>query len=1204
MSDKESKWTQQQSEAIEARDCNLLVAAGAGSGKTAVLVERIIRKVTDKINPIDIDKILVVTFTNAAAAEMRGRIAQAFSLEMEKDQSSHFLQRQLALLGKASITTIHSFCLDVIRSNFHMVDLDPGFKIAEEAESILLKEEALEQLFEERYEKEENLDIFHKLVECYGGNKDDSRLLQLVLDVHSFVQSDPWPDKWLDAAAQAFNIEAGSDFSETNWGRTLIKNIEIELSGIKDTMIEAVAIIKSDDNFSSYLVSYMNDLNNIEILLDKCKTGNWDDLYKYANTIDFIKLKACAKDSDEKIKEQLKKTRDNAKDLLKDIKEQILYAESSEICSEMNQMYPVIFELCSLVKSFDYLYKINKKEKNLLDFNDIEHYCLQILVDSDNKEQETPAVSALKERFVEIYIDEYQDSNHVQETILTSIARKKGNEPNNIFMVGDLKQSIYRFRQADPQIFNSKYESYAETSGKDNYMIKLRENFRSRKSVIDAVNFVFTKIMSKDVGELDYNHKETLIYGADYEKYGIEDSPVELNIIDLTKDSGEISGENNSESSSEEEEEKKDRIEYEAHFVAQRIKDLMREKENIKYKDIVILMRATRNWSETFSEVLSKEGIPVFSDTGGGYFETVEIETILSLLQIIDNPYQDIPLLSVLRSPIAFFQPEELIDIRLADRDNSIYEAMKKLAEGITATASKCGEFLEKLNYWRDMAPQMPTDQLIWQLYTETGYYSYMGAMANGQQKQANLRILFERARLYEESSYKGLFNFINFVNRIKSSRGDMGSAKILGENEDLVRIMSIHKSKGLEFPVVILAGTGKMFNRMDSRGKMLIHQELGLGPDFVDPVKRITYPTVAKQALKYKINIENLSEEMRILYVAMTRAKEKLIIFGTVKSMEMSKEFWQKADYDGVKLSQYETLNSNSYLDWFGKLVFNDNNSSWLINMLSVSQLKKEAKKQESDVDIESIFEYGTEEEEDAKKVEIEKILDWKYPLALSEKLPVKLTVTELKRYYEEKYDFLGATSDYVPPIVKRPSFLEQQKSFTAAEKGSIVHFVMQHLDLKLGVTLYSVKKQIEKMVEKQLLTEEQAQTIYPQKITEFFKTDLGKRMIASKSVRREVPFNIEISSTEIFKELPKEIYEKEMIMIQGVIDCFFEEDGQFVLIDYKTDYADDAAMPQIKEKYKIQMDYYALALQQITGKTIKEKNLYLFGNQQIIKY
>ncbi|AGC69135.1 ATP-dependent helicase/nuclease subunit A [Thermoclostridium stercorarium subsp. stercorarium DSM 8532] len=1269
-----TKWTSEQLQAINARNCNLLVAAAAGAGKTAVLVERIIRKITDGTNPVDIDRMLIVTFTNAAAAEMRERIGEAITRELDKNPGSENMRRQLSLLSRANIMTIHSFCKEVITKHIEAAEIDPGFRIADEAESVLMRIEAMNEVMNEQYE--EDRQDFIELLDWYGGNINDQRIQEMVIDIYNFIQSSPWPEKWLKESVEAFNVDETSDFARTLWGKVILRSCRVELENAGNMLQRAIEMLRNAEGLEQYIPVFEEDLSNIETLLSavaKSEQGekggpSWDDLYEMVHRITFSRLPRAGKNADETKQETVKKIRDTVKNIInKKIMEKYISDNSSSIISDLRKAYPVMQCLGRLVREFTERYNEKKRVRSVLDFNDLEHLCLKILTEETGNGI-VPSRIAMQYRdyFDEVMVDEYQDSNMVQELIIRMISRHDTDAPN-VFMVGDVKQSIYRFRQARPEIFIEKYNTYLTDEGARNRKILLYKNFRSRSEIINAVNFVFGTIMSEDAGEIDYTEKEELNPGAVFGKCTAEDAKtggfVEFHLIQTDEDENgsqtetheKAGGDNVYEPANDEEiTEIIDNIQSEARLIAGKILELTgcdnegksfyvfdktkNEYRKAEFRDIVILLRATKNWAEVFTDELAAKGIPCFADTGTGFFKTTEIQVVLSLLQVIDNPLQDIPLLSVLRSPVFSFTTSELAAIRAADRKASIYDALKVMAEkhpleegsgSDRSAAEKAAMFLEKLAIWREKARHMPTDQLIWYLYHDTGYYDMVGAMPQGEQRQANLRILYDRARQFEKTSYKGLFNFINFIDKIKSSRGDMGSARILTENDNVVRIMSIHKSKGLEFPVVFVAGCGKKFNLTDASRSVLVHQELGLGPDIVDLRLRISHPSAAKIAISEKIRSETLSEEMRILYVAMTRAREKLIMTGCVGNIGKAVSKWAEISYgDGHKICGSNVLKCSSYADWIGaalvkkypgfadeiknKKIYtcgNDdddpdtgNTNKWLIRVWDKKDmLSTGMRNEENEADFQQwLDEIAEKGEYTGYRKEIEERLSWDYPYMILGRIPAKVTVTELKRRFEaELFDEAGRIPIQLPVLVKKPSFLEKKKGLSPAEKGTVMHFVMQHLDF----TNPDIKGQIEEMVKKDLLTEQQAETVDTEKIELFLKSELARRMLASGNVQREVPFNIEIPCHELYPELVDEKYRNENLLLQGIIDCYFEEKDGLVLVDYKTDYVPFGDTNVIIERYRIQIEYYARTLAVLTGKRVKERYIYLFSTGEIVE-
>lgn len=1247
----DTKWTEDQLKAITTRGCNLLVAAAAGSGKTAVLVERIIRIITNENNPVDIDRLLVVTFTSAAAAEMRERIAAAISKALEMNPNSKVLQRQLTLLSRANITTMHSFCLDVIKNYYHVIDLDPTFRIADETENTLLKLEVINDMFEDYYESE-NME-FRNLIEAYSGSRDDQRLKDIILDLYRFSMSGPWPEKWLVNNAERFNIETIEELNKTIWIEILKETISIEVTGYIKILEKAIGIIRDTEGLEPYEATFLDDLDMFKKVEESLSLGI-RELYTSINSISFSRLKSVKKDkvSDEENLERVKSIRDSIKKKTSKLIEDSFSMTIEDALNGIKNSYPYMKMISQLTLEFINRFKEKKRERNILDFNDLEHLCLKILIENDEYDNIKPSsvANGFREYFDEVLVDEYQDSNNVQETIIDLISRKTLENPN-VFMVGDVKQSIYRFRQAKPELFLDKYNKYPLEDSEVNRKIQLYKNFRSREEVISGVNYIFKEVMSKTVGELEYNDDEALNLGANYKENNDDNTiiagPIELHILDK---SGEYTNEVEEEYEGDnlvEEEEDIDSIGLEARIVARRIKELLNPEPNtgkifnvldketgeyrpLKYKDIVILLRATRNWSEIFLEEIGSEGIPVYADTGTGYFETIEIRTMMSLLKVIDNPMQDVPMISVLRSPLVSFSAEELGDIRLLDKEKYFYEIIKGVSDNIYEVneelKNKCKVFINNLGKWRNKSIYTPIDEFIWYLYMDTAYYGYVGAMPNGKLRQANLKILFQRAKQFEQTSFKGLFNFINFINKLRNSSGDMGSAKILGENEDVVRIMSIHKSKGLEFPVVFTCGFGKQFNLMDLNKSILYHDDLGFGPDYVDLERRNSYSTLAKEAIKKKILFETLSEEMRILYVAFTRAKEKLIITGATKNLEKSISRWVSSaalDEDIVPAS--EVLKGKSYLDWIGmaickhrdgeelrkyigansESIINDfstwKTKMWTKNLLSVEKNEVAVdENEETDLFINSDVDYIDNE--------IERRLNYKYKYELSGKLPSNVSVSDLKRsLYNNEDDDIITVNIFSDKEFLKPKFLQEKRGLSASERGTIAHFIMQKLDLNKVNTKEEIDTQIYSMKDKNLLSGEEIKAIQRISFISFFKSNLGKRMLKAfnegKLVKRELPFYTEISSLNIDSTLPKDVYGNEKVRLQGIIDCIFEEDEKIVLLDYKTDYVEYGKESEILDKYRIQIKYYKDAVEKITGKEVKESYLYLFGLNKEVK-
>ncbi|HDN2515401.1 TPA: helicase-exonuclease AddAB subunit AddA [Clostridioides difficile] len=1271
------KWTKEQLEVIESRECNLLVAAAAGSGKTAVLVERIIQMITSRENPIDIDKLLVVTFTNAAASEMRERIGDAIGKALDENPENKHLQNQLVLLNKSSITTIHSFCLDVIKSNFHRINLDPNFRIGDQTECAILKQEAIEEVFEDLYEERD--EGFLNLVESYAERGGDKEVQDIILGIYSFAMASPEPKKWLIDSAERFNIDENFDFSQSIWARAILDTVKIEINGLCLNMERALKEVESIEELETFAEKLSVEYKKIADISQACNKS-WDEAYKKMASMSFenyVKgVKRISKDAPSYIKESKEKAktiRDKTKKSLESIVSATFNKDNDSIREEIKYLYNIVKPISNIVLRFEEEYSNKKREKGIIDFNDIEHFALNILTDVDEKGNIVPSDIAVgyRNKFYEIFIDEYQDSNLVQEVLLKAVANT---ETPNRFMVGDVKQSIYRFRQAKPELFLQKYNNYNDKKGSSHRKIMLYKNFRSREEVVDAVNYIFENIMNENIGEIEYTEKERLNLGANFnvdtDEKSIIGGATEIHLIqkDSKLDDDIINDKDdriNNKENEIEEEEKLDNIQLEARMVGNIIKDLMKVNEDgkiqkvydkgidryrpVEFRDIVILLRATSAWAPVFADELMNMDIPTYADVGVGYFDTIEIKTILSLLQIIDNPMQDIPLISVLKSPIFGFTPEDLIDIRVQSKDKIFYEVLKSTAEydGFTDSQNetesefipseecinKSKDFLIKLKEFKEKSMYMSTDEFIWYLYTRTGYYAYVGALPGGSQRQANLKVLFERAKQFEETSLKGIFNFVNFIEKLKKSSSDMGSAKTLGENANVVRIMSIHKSKGLEFPVVICSAMGKNFNTQDFKKSILYHHNLGYGPQFVDYERRISFPSIAKEALKSKINIENLSEEMRVLYVAFTRAKEKLIITGSTRNIQDSIKRWSNGIESLDTISQYEILKGKNFLDWIMPCVlrhrdlsnlleevgldavFNvEHNSKWYGKLWNKNDILVEKKSDEEKESIEEILEKIDVDSPDSDYYsEIEKKLNYIYPYEFSTRKPATISVTEIKKIQNNYEEELINTIFEQKVILKKPLFIqneEEREKISGTERGTIVHLVMEVLDLKNVSSVNDIKSQIRGFVSKGIITEKQASIVNPYKIYKFFASNIGKRMLNAEIINREKSIYAQVNMKDIYiyekliNNDDKKLYDNESVMLRGIVDAYFEEDNQIVLVDYKTDFVNEENINQIIEKYKKQLDLYADIIETLTGKSVKEKCIYLFGVDEAVCY
>lgn len=1153
-----------------------------------MLVERIVNKIINE--RIDIDKLLIVTFTNAAAAEMRQRILEAIYEKIDENPDNTDLQKQIILLNKANISTIHAFCLEVIKNYFYEIGISSNFRIGDTSEIELLKQETLEEVFEKLYE--EKNEQFINLVNTYSGYRDDDSLKELILKIYNYSQSMPFPEEWIKESTEKFNLREAieQDFSKTLWGKILVDFFYDEVKSCISDLEKVSTNLKEELDLEKYYGVILNDIENLKSLVKDDQT--WDDIYIKINNIKFETWPRQAK-TDCELKDRCKEIRDNVKNRIKDLSKRLFIYSSNEANVDIYEMYTILKAMQDVILEFSKKYQENKKDKNIIDFNDIEHYALKILVRKDEEENYIPTDVAMnyKKKFVEIAIDEYQDSNLVQEYILTTISNG-----NNIFMVGDVKQSIYKFRQARPELFLEKYDKYVlaedeEINCMEDTKIQLFQNFRSRKNILDITNIIFEDIMSKKLGDIDYNEKEYLNCGANFEEPNEEiqlSGKVELDIIDLADEEDGVED-------NEVEEVILEKAEIEARFVANRIKELLDSNlhvydrkqgyRKVTYKDIVILLRTTSNVANIYERELNKLELPVFSDSTSSYFETEEIQTILSVLKIIDNPNSDIPLACVLRSEIGGFTDNELVEIRLNSKNTSYYEALEEMKNSNEESALKFKviEFLKMLEEWQQKQEYLSLDELIWYIYESTNYYDFVNSNPNGEVKTANLKLLFEKAKDYEKASFKGLYNFINYIDKISKSSGDMGSAKLIGENENVIRIMSIHKSKGLEFPVVFLCGTGKMFNVQDLNQSILLHQDMGFGPKYINYERKIEYSTLAKEAIRIKSLNEILSEEMRLLYVATTRAKEKLIITGCDKNLKKSitEKESMTSKVNSEKLDIANIRKAKSYLDWL-ELVY-VNNKDRIEDILETKFLNKNEIKEnevyDKNEEVDSELENWINKDQELLS-KVDKLLSWKYPYMMSTKIEGKASVTDIAKHKKKE----------VIDITEKPKFLNQSEELSKAEIGTLMHLIMQKLDFKKDYDERDIKELIQELIASKIINENQAKYINVKKILNFARSDFYKELKEAKEIQKERPFYIYISSKEIYDD---EIDEK--ILVQGIIDLYYiNKDDQLILVDYKTDYVPNNNEQELIDKYKGQLSIYKRALEQALNRKVEAVYIY----------
>lgn len=1151
--------------------------------------------------------------------------------KLDEDPENENLQRQITLLNMASICTIDSFCLDVVKNNFYELEnVSPNFRIADTPEIELLKQEILDELFENKYLSED--EDFTKLINTYTSYRDDTPLKDLILSIYGYISSSPYPLKWLNEKIEMFNIkdELDQDFSQTPWGKVLLEEMDEELTDDIAILTDSIDGLEYENDLEEFKQTIESDIKQLTIL--KENLNNWDKSYEIAQNIKFITWPRKKVESE--IKDEIKSIRDSVKKKFNKKISKIFVSDSKQSNQDIFDMYDILKKLEKLIIEFDEIFSKKKRDKNIVDFTDIEHFALNILVkgvettiDENGRKCKkiikTEVAKKYTEKFEEIAIDEYQDSNLVQEFILSSISRE-----NNMFMVGDVKQSIYRFRQAMPKLFLDKYSNYKPVENDTNCIgrkIQLFKNFRSRDNVLDFTNLIFKDIMSQKLGEVDYTEDEYLNFGAeDYKKIN-QNLKTEIDIIDVkpTDETEEYLSNKYSENigdneEGEEELEHLENIEIEAKHVARKIKNLIdskyqvydRKKEtfrNITYKDIAILLRSTKDKASIYEQELIKLDMPVFADSNQEYLDSIEIQTIMSLLKIIDNPMQDIPLVTVLRSNIGKFTDNELVEIRLSDKYDNFYNCMQKAKVDVNSQLKeKIEKFLNQIDLWRKEQEYLSLDELIWKIYSDTGYYNYVGLMPNGNLRQANLKMLFERAKKYETASFKGLYNFINFIEKLKINSGDLSSAKIIGENDDVIRIMSIHKSKGLEFPVVFLVNTNKQFNEQDIRkNPVLLHQELGIGAKYINYNAQVQYDTLTREAIKNVVRNENISEEMRILYVALTRAKEKLIITGIsndyqkqLEDIEQQKNIYARKD---GKINPILVKKYKSYLDWILLVyLYEKSNTEDLLELNKIepgSVLENKKQDIEQEKTSQNIIEMLNKEANKNDVNQVRNQIEYEYPNKLAIDIPTKSSVTKIKQMKQKQLgvDFESMENEVEQEksiTFEKPKFLQEEKEtkITSAQKGTLTHLCLQRLNPKEEYDFDKIKSLIQNLEMNQIITEKESEAINVYKILQFTKSEIWNQLKNAKEYYQEKPFYINVPANQIYDE---DI--KENILVQGIIDLYFvNESGQVVLVDYKTDYVENGNEFELVEKYKNQLDLYKQALENALGTKVDKVYIY----------
>lgn len=1208
-------WTNEQQAAIDSRGQTLLLSAAAGSGKTAVLVERIIRRLLDKEYPIDITELLVVTFTKAAAAEMRDRIGTALMKALSETKDPR-VERQLALLPSAQISTLHAFCQHVIRKYFYTIDLDPAFSIVGEEELNLLHRQVLEGIFLSYYEDDEKASILYPLADMFGSDRGDDILMDTVSRMYTYARSLAWPEHWLKEAARAYDVAPDAVIDDMVWAgpiKDAVRRILEEDARLYDGVLyhlrQREAFAPACDTFVAEQAA----------LRQAAQARSWNDLSRFVRAIDFPRLKSLRKlsDDDKAVWERCKKVRDDVKkDVIKTLQAVYFSATPEEWLDGMRAMKPVMDGLVTLTLDFAKAYGAAKKEKGWIDFSDLEHFCLQILLAPDaSPEHPVPSAAAeeLRSQYEEVFIDEYQDTNGVQELITRLVSGE-----DNRFMVGDIKQSIYRFRLADPTLFLEKYQSFSRDEKAVQRCIDLGRNFRSVPVVLDAVNAVFSRAMTAEAAGMDYGEREKLYAGRqapDDERW--IGGPVEVDIVPTSSD--------------EEDDDGSTAFEKECRFIAGRIGELLASGrmaarkdgtlEPLSYRHIVVLLRSMAGKADVLIQALQEGGIPSYAEQSGGYFAAVEVQVMLALLRCIDNPEQDLAMAAVLRSPLVGLDETALAGVRLAG-DGTLWQNLPafvaSLPDGVDEKED-LQQFMAAFDSWRTYSRRHGVAELLQRLYDDTAYVDFVGAMPGGDVRQANLKALYDRARQYEEAGFRGLFRYLQLMDKMKEDGLDLAPAKVVSEKEDVVRIMSIHKSKGLEFPVVFVADMGKAFNRRDTQDQILFHNRLGIGLKQYDPEWRMSYPTLIWSGIAAQLRWEGTAEEERILYVAMTRARDQLILTGHSSHIDRDWQRWT---------SRLNPAQAKSYFDWvmpaalapFGAKADADYarpGAAWqdAVWQVRIARAVPAGTVEEGAYDGEPRLEALRRGDLTGTPVPswLDEQLSWQYAYPQAVRTAAKFSVSEVKRRYQELHsdELQDEAALSVPAAAVIPTAPGEDDAFAAlppwlageeaavsgAQRGTALHKALQYITPASDQTTATLRREIDAFVRQGLLSREEAKLVYVPVLAAFCQSDIGRRMAESPELHREYPFTVLLAGGDPLPETET----GEQILIQGVIDCLFREDDAWILVDYKSDRLETA--DAFRSRYAVQLTLYKRAVEQITHRPVEETYIYSLHLQQEIR-
>lgn len=1164
------EWTDEQLKAITAVNGTLLVSAAAGSGKTAVLVERVIRRLTDAQNPCDVDSLLIVTFTKAAAAQMRERISEALAKRIAENPKDARLVRQQMFLPFAHICTIDSFCNELVRENFHILELNPDYKILDESEINIIWEDAASSVIETLYE--EDAPETRELVELLIQGNDDRVLVDAIIRLYNEAEAYPSPEKWLAGLSVPFEIIEPVEKSE--WGKIIIEYLAEGLEYCRGASLYMLEYISKDEVVkNAYTPTFTADIGLYESLLAKLKTGTWDEIAEAIASAGFERIGSLPRGYASPVKDYAQAARNRLKNILKLKLSSVLCASSSEHLEDMAYLKPMVNKLVEAVVLFKERFAQMKSEINGADFADISHMALNLLIETDESGNpvKTPLAAELSQRYTEILVDEYQDINKAQDMLFTALSK----DGNNLFMVGDVKQSIYRFRQAMPEIFLNRRDSLPLYIN-ENYpaRIILGSNFRSRKGITGAANFIFGQLMSKAAGELDYNREEALVPAADYPEGSAPDT--EIHILDATD--GFEDGCDSAE----------------AGYIAGLINDMIASgfKVNDKkgerpaeYRDFCVLLRSVKNKAATYIEELSKQNVPAYSELSGGFFEAQEVSFMLALMRVLDNPLQDVPLLSVLLSPVFGFTPDDLARLRIDDRRAPIYSCLLK---AVNRGDKKCGAFFKQMEELRRLSSTLAAGELVRRLLDETGFLAIAGAMKNGSQRRANLHLLLDYANKYEAAGHIGLSGFIRFIDKLDKNNSDLTPAVELSEAANVVRVMSIHKSKGLEFPVCILSNCSAKFNTKSQEGNIVINPRAGIGLRRRDIATFRQFDTVSRRAAALATEQTERSEELRVLYVALTRAKERLITVMSIKNPENKLTALAGVIGDSAKIAPFAVRNAGCLADWILTAALRHPDANLLRELAGAdSDIVLPA-----DFALKTVFEkediVTAQDETCEEKIEpsremtemIEGRLSYKYPYAELSAVIAKRAASALEE--------TGINREYF--AASRPAFMNES-GLTPAQRGTAIHKFMQYADYPNARTNAAAER--DRLMEAGFLTELEGAAVDLAKINAFFRSSFANRIFSAEKLMREQKFAIRIPVRELYPDLPENAAD-EAVVVQGIADCAFVENGELVILDYKTD---RGVTPEIlAERYAGQLAIYRRALEECLEMKVKEALLYSF--------